>query len=142
MSFEEQMRSGMIMAGTPKTVLPRIRHLLEETRPGIMAVWAQDGKVSQKDSLRCIELLGTEVFPQVREWAKELDLKSPFEAELAGALQLFERSDEAEEGRRRVGARSIRHPPRLNAGPAPAHPASTEIDWLRKVSRTHRNNMR
>ena len=74
------MRSGMIMAGTPKTVLPRIRELLEETRPGIMAVWAQDGKVSQKDSLRCIELLGKEVFPQVREWAKELDLKSPFEA--------------------------------------------------------------
>jgi len=46
-----------------------------------MAVWAQDGKVSQKDSLRCIELLGKEVFPQVREWAKELDLKSRFEAE-------------------------------------------------------------
>ena len=36
------MASGMIMAGTPKQVLPRIRHLLEETRPGIMAVWAQD----------------------------------------------------------------------------------------------------
>ena len=45
-----------------------------------MAVWAQDGKVSQKDSLRCIELLGTEVFPQVREWSKELGLNSPFEA--------------------------------------------------------------
>jgi alkanesulfonate monooxygenase SsuD/methylene tetrahydromethanopterin reductase-like flavin-dependent oxidoreductase (luciferase family) len=81
MSFEEQLESGMIMAGTPKQVLPRIRHLLEETRPGIMAVWAQDGKVSQKDSLRCIELLGTEVFPQVREWAKELGLNSPFEAD-------------------------------------------------------------
>ena len=79
MSFEQQLESGMIMAGTPKTVLPRIKHLLQETRPGIMAVWAQDGKVSQKDSLRCIELLGKEVFPQVREWAKELDLKSPFE---------------------------------------------------------------
>ena len=45
-----------------------------------MAVWAQDGKVPQKDQMRCIELLGKEVFPQVREWAKELDLKSPFEA--------------------------------------------------------------
>ena len=47
MSFEEQMKTGMIMAGTPKSVLPRIKHLLEETRPGIMAVWAQDGNVSQ-----------------------------------------------------------------------------------------------
>ncbi len=81
MTFEQQLESGMIMAGTPKQVLPRIRHLLEETRPGIMAVWAQDGKVSQKDSLRCIELLGTEVFPQVREWSKELGLNSPFEAD-------------------------------------------------------------
>jgi hypothetical protein len=26
-------------------------------------------------------LLGQEVFPQVREWAKELGLKSPFEAD-------------------------------------------------------------
>ena len=81
MSFEEQMRTGMIMAGTPKQVLPRIRHLLEETRPGILSVWAQDGNVSHEDSKTCIRLLGNEVFPQVREWAKELDLKSPFEAE-------------------------------------------------------------
>jgi hypothetical protein len=71
----------MIMCGTPKQVLPRIRHLLEETRPGIMAVWGNDGNVSQQDSMTCIRLLGQEVFPQVREWAKELDLNSPFEAE-------------------------------------------------------------
>ena len=81
MSFEEQVRSGMIMAGTPKQVLPRIRHLLEETRPGILSIWAQDGKVSHEDSKACIRLLGQEVFPQIRVWAKELDLKSPFEAE-------------------------------------------------------------
>ena len=81
MSFEQQLESGMIMAGTPKTVLPRLRHLLEETRPGILSIWAQDGKVSHEDSKTCIRLLGNEVFPQLREWAKELDLKSPFEAE-------------------------------------------------------------
>ncbi len=71
----------MIMCGTPKQVLPRIRHLLEETRPGIMAVWGNDGNVSHRDSMTCIRLLGQEVFPQVREWAKELGLNSPFEAE-------------------------------------------------------------
>jgi alkanesulfonate monooxygenase SsuD/methylene tetrahydromethanopterin reductase-like flavin-dependent oxidoreductase (luciferase family) len=81
MSFEEQLQSGMIMAGTPKQVLPRVRELLEETRPGILAVWAQDGKVSHEDSKTCIRLLGQEVFPQIREWAKEFDLKSPFEVD-------------------------------------------------------------
>ncbi|MFZ0851788.1 MAG: hypothetical protein WAO08_21590, partial [Hyphomicrobiaceae bacterium] len=58
-----------------------IRHLLEETRPGILAVWGNDGNVSHSDSMTCIRLLGQEVFPQLREWAKELGLDSPFEAE-------------------------------------------------------------
>jgi alkanesulfonate monooxygenase SsuD/methylene tetrahydromethanopterin reductase-like flavin-dependent oxidoreductase (luciferase family) len=80
-TFEQQRDEGMIMCGTPKQVLPKIRNLLEQTRPGILSVWGNDGTVSQKDSLRCIELLGKEVFPQVREWAKELGLNSPFEAD-------------------------------------------------------------
>ena len=54
---------------------------LEETRPGILAVWGNDGNVSQQDLLSCIRLLGQEVFPQARGWAKELGLNSPFEAE-------------------------------------------------------------
>jgi hypothetical protein len=62
-------------------VLPCIRHLLEETRPGILAVWGNDGKVSQEDSMTCIRLLGQEVFPQVREWAKQMGLNSPFETD-------------------------------------------------------------
>jgi alkanesulfonate monooxygenase SsuD/methylene tetrahydromethanopterin reductase-like flavin-dependent oxidoreductase (luciferase family) len=80
-TFEEQRADGMIICGTPQQVLLRIRHLLEETRPGILAVWGSDGNVSHQDSMTCIRLLGQEVFPQVREWAKELGLHSPFEAE-------------------------------------------------------------
>jgi hypothetical protein len=29
--------------------------------------------------MTCIRLLGQEVFPQVREWAKQMGLSSPFE---------------------------------------------------------------
>ena len=53
----------------------------EETRPGILSIWAQDGKVSHEASKNCIRLLGTEVFPEIRKWAKELKLDSPFEAD-------------------------------------------------------------
>ena len=70
----------MIIAGTPKTVMAKLKRILEETRPGILALWGNDGKVSQEDSLTCIRLLGQEVFPAIREIAKRLDLKSPFEA--------------------------------------------------------------
>ena len=69
----------MTIAGTPKQVIAKIKLLLEETRPGILSFWANDGNVTHKDSMTCIKLLGEEVFPAVREFAKELDLKSPFE---------------------------------------------------------------
>ena len=42
--------------------------------------WANDGNVTHQDSMTCIRLLGQEVFPAVREIAKELGLQSPFEA--------------------------------------------------------------
>ena len=77
--LEGQLKEMMIIAGTPKQVIQKVRILLEETRPGTLAFWGNDGTVTHEDSKTCIRLLGTEVFPAVREIAKELDLKSPFE---------------------------------------------------------------
>lgn len=78
-NLEKQLDEMMIIAGTPKTVIARLRVLLQETRPGILSFWANDGTVSHADSMSCIRLLGQEVFPAVREMAKEFDLKSPFD---------------------------------------------------------------
>ena len=80
-AFEEQIQSQQIIAGTPKTVIPKLRRLLEETRPSIVGFWASDGFVSDADTRTCIRLLGQEVLPAVREIGKELGLLSPFEAE-------------------------------------------------------------
>jgi alkanesulfonate monooxygenase SsuD/methylene tetrahydromethanopterin reductase-like flavin-dependent oxidoreductase (luciferase family) len=79
-AFEDQLRNQQIVAGTPKTVIPKLRRLLEETRPSIMGFWASDGFVSNQDTLTCIRLLGEEVLPALREIGKELGLWSPFEA--------------------------------------------------------------
>jgi hypothetical protein len=70
----------MIVAGTPKTVIPKLRRLLEETRPSILGLWASDGFVSTADTRTCIRLFGEEVLPALREIGKELGLWSPFEA--------------------------------------------------------------
>jgi len=78
-ALEQQLKDLMVIAGTPKQVIAKVRLLLEETRPGILAFWGNDGIVSHQDAKTCIRLLGEEVFPAVREIAKELDLKSPFE---------------------------------------------------------------
>jgi hypothetical protein len=79
--FEQQIHDLRIIAGTPKTVVPKLKRILQETRPGILALWGNDGRVSQQDSLTCVRLIGQEVFPAIREIAKELDLTSPFEAD-------------------------------------------------------------
>ncbi len=81
MTFEEQLASTMIIAGTPDTVIPRLKTLIEHTRPGIMAFWANDGSVSPEDTRTCIRLLCQEVMPAIREHGKSLGLNSPFEAD-------------------------------------------------------------
>jgi hypothetical protein len=79
-TFEQQIDDMQIIAGTPTSVLPKLRTILEATRPGIMAFWGSDGNVSHEDTKACIRLLGQEVLPAVREIGKELGLDSPFDA--------------------------------------------------------------
>jgi alkanesulfonate monooxygenase SsuD/methylene tetrahydromethanopterin reductase-like flavin-dependent oxidoreductase (luciferase family) len=88
--FEEQLANNMIIAGTPKTVTAKLKQVMEQTRPGIMSLWANDGAVSHADAMTCIRLFGEEVLPAIREHAKALDLKSPFEAETPVSLAFGE----------------------------------------------------
>jgi hypothetical protein len=70
----------MIIAGTPDQVIERLKWLIERTRPGIMGLWGNDGTVPREDRRRCIELLGKEVMPAIREYGATLGLKDPWEA--------------------------------------------------------------
>lgn len=79
-TFEEQRENMMIICGTPDTVVAKLKYIMEETRPGIMAFWGNDGNVSVEDARTCIRLLGQEVMPQLREYGDKLGLNSPFEA--------------------------------------------------------------
>ncbi len=87
-SFEEQIASREIVAGTPDHVIEQLRVVLETCRPSILMLWGNDGGVSHQDSLRCIELLGKEVIPAVREIGDELGLRSPFELDSPISLKL------------------------------------------------------
>ena len=69
-----------LIAGTPKQVIAKLRVIVEETRPSILALWGNDGQVNHADSMDCIRLLGQEVMPAIREIGDKLGLKSPFEA--------------------------------------------------------------
>lgn len=81
--YEDQLDRHTITVGSPKTIVPKIRHVLETLRPGIVIFWDGDGAMTHDDAMRSLRLFGEEVLPAVREIAKELDLPSPFEVDPA-----------------------------------------------------------
>ena len=93
--FEEQLETMSIVAGTPDQVVAKLRVILEGTRPGILALWGNDGAVSHTDSKRCIELLGREVMPALRDIGKELHLTDPFEIDAPVSLDYASRQEPA-----------------------------------------------
>lgn len=81
--YEQQLADYTVISGTPKTVIPKIRHVLEYLRPGSIFFWDGDGAMTHEDAMRSLRLMGEEVIPAVREIAKELDLPGPFEMDPA-----------------------------------------------------------
>ncbi len=81
--YEDQIKDLSIVTGTPKTVLPKIRQVLEYLRPGSIFFWDGDGAMTHDDQMRSLRLMGEEVLPAVREMGKELELYSPYEVDPA-----------------------------------------------------------
>ena len=77
--FQGEQDNLQLICGTPDTVIPKIRHIMETIRPGIFAMWHHHGPVSHEDRMTSIRLLGEEVLPAMRSIADELDLPGPYE---------------------------------------------------------------
>jgi alkanesulfonate monooxygenase SsuD/methylene tetrahydromethanopterin reductase-like flavin-dependent oxidoreductase (luciferase family) len=76
-TYPQWQKQGQIITGTPKTIVPKLRHVLEVLRPGIFSFWL-DGPVPLAERRKCVNLLGKEVLPHLREIGKELGLDDPF----------------------------------------------------------------
>ena len=77
--FQSEQDNMQLICGTPDTIIPKIRHIMETIRPGIFAMWHHHGPVSHEDRMTSIRLLGQEVLPAMRDIAVELDLPGPYE---------------------------------------------------------------
>lgn len=80
-TYQDQIDKMAIITGTPKTVIPKVRHVLEYLRPGSIFFWDGDGAMDHDDAMRSLRLMGEELIPAVREMADDLDLKGPFEVD-------------------------------------------------------------
>ena len=78
-AYDDILASKRWIIGSPDTVISQLREVLAQMRPGILAVWTNDGTISHEDSMRCLELMGQEVLPALREIGEELELTDPFQ---------------------------------------------------------------
>jgi alkanesulfonate monooxygenase SsuD/methylene tetrahydromethanopterin reductase-like flavin-dependent oxidoreductase (luciferase family) len=79
--YQSEQDNQQLIVGTPDTIIPKIRTILETLRPGIFAMWHHHGPVSREDRMTSIRLLGEEVLPAMRSISDELGLVGPYERE-------------------------------------------------------------
>ncbi len=72
--------------GTPDQVVEQLKIVLDNNPVGIMALWGNDGRISHEDSMDCIRLTGEYVIPEIREYARQKGIVSPFEADTPVSL--------------------------------------------------------
>ena len=130
-TYEQQVERMTIITGSPKTVIEKLRYILELLRPGSIILWDGEGAMSHEDAMRSMKLMGEEVMPAVREIGRELGLHSPFEVDPVTNKPARARGDVAagEAGRRRRGrldARTTRGGRRGRSRPARARRPSSE----------------
>ncbi|HEV3112657.1 MAG TPA: hypothetical protein VGY99_19385 [Candidatus Binataceae bacterium] len=75
--YDNWQKQGQVVTGSPKTVVRKLRHILEVLRPGIFSFWL-DGPLPLEARRTCVRLIGQEVLPELREIGKELALEDPF----------------------------------------------------------------
>ena len=71
--------ANRLVIGSPDTVIRKVREVLTKVRPGTLTMWTNDGSITHKDTMRCLELMGQEILPAVREIGEELELTDPFQ---------------------------------------------------------------
>jgi len=70
-----------MIVGTPDSVVPQIREILEYLRPGIIIFRTGDGAMTHEEQMRTLKLMGEEVMPRLREISTELGLPGPDEVD-------------------------------------------------------------
>jgi alkanesulfonate monooxygenase SsuD/methylene tetrahydromethanopterin reductase-like flavin-dependent oxidoreductase (luciferase family) len=77
--LDKVKRNYQVIAGTPKTVVPKIKAILNILRPGVFIMFSVQGPVSNEDRMTSMRLFAQEVMPALHEHAKAIDLKDAFQ---------------------------------------------------------------
>jgi alkanesulfonate monooxygenase SsuD/methylene tetrahydromethanopterin reductase-like flavin-dependent oxidoreductase (luciferase family) len=79
--YQKAQDDLQLIIGTPKTVIPKIRRILDVLRPGTLGIATVNGPISSEQRKTSIRLFCQEVAPALREIGKELGLSDAFEVQ-------------------------------------------------------------
>jgi alkanesulfonate monooxygenase SsuD/methylene tetrahydromethanopterin reductase-like flavin-dependent oxidoreductase (luciferase family) len=92
---KEKLDSGLrrvegrlqLIAGNPKTVLEKVKVILEVLRPGVFIMFNVQGPATDEQRMGNMRMFAQEVMPGLREYGKEIGLLDSFERE-PGSVKL------------------------------------------------------
>jgi hypothetical protein len=87
-SYQKAQQSLQIIVGSPKTVIPKVKTMLQVLRPGIFIFFHIQGPVSNQDRMTSMRLMAQEVVPAIREYADEIGLVDPYER-VPGSMKAY-----------------------------------------------------
>ena len=85
--LQKAQKSLTIVIGSPKTVIPKLKTILNVLRPGALIIFSVQGPVNNQDRQTSMRLIAQEVVPALREYAREIDLPDAFER-VPGSIKL------------------------------------------------------
>jgi alkanesulfonate monooxygenase SsuD/methylene tetrahydromethanopterin reductase-like flavin-dependent oxidoreductase (luciferase family) len=77
--LEKVKRNYQVIAGTPASVIPKIKAILRILRPGVFIMFSVQGPVGNEERQASMRLFAQEVMPALHDYAKEINLPDPFQ---------------------------------------------------------------
>jgi alkanesulfonate monooxygenase SsuD/methylene tetrahydromethanopterin reductase-like flavin-dependent oxidoreductase (luciferase family) len=77
--LRKSQRNYLTLLGSPDTIIEKVKTMLTVLRPGTFVFFGPQGPVPNEDRLRNLELLAKYVVPEIKAYAEEIGLRSPFE---------------------------------------------------------------
>ncbi len=65
--YEDAQQIGQVITGSPDTVTRKLKTMLDVVDPSWLVLWAREGPMGHGPAMRCLELLGQEVIPAIKE---------------------------------------------------------------------------
>jgi alkanesulfonate monooxygenase SsuD/methylene tetrahydromethanopterin reductase-like flavin-dependent oxidoreductase (luciferase family) len=68
LDYEAAHATHQIVTGNPDTVIEKLKQIVDVVDPAYLVLWGREGPMSHDVAMRCIDLLGQEVIPAMKEY--------------------------------------------------------------------------